>query len=356
MSIKLRWKKYPSGRSTAYIDIYTKDQSRKYLFTDIHLERGDKGDIKRQKLQKAELYRARYETSMLNEMVGLISESKLNKDFIEYFQEFLEHYDKPGKRKYESAFLKFRSFYKLYSSNKKLPFKKLNESLIQGFKDYLFGPKSSLNGETPYDYYKRFKAIVNRAYKEGYIQKNPSDNVIVKKPKSSVKKHILTEDEIRLLAATECSHQEVKRAFLFSCFTGLGEKEIKSLKWGNIRDGRIIINRAKNEEPINNKLPVSAISILGLKGDREDLIFSLPSNTTVKKHLENWVKKSEIDKKITFYCGRHSFAVMLLVKGANLKTVADAMGHNDTSHTIKYLNYIDALKDKAMDGLVEIEL
>ena len=42
------------------------------------------------------------------------------------------------------------------------------------------------------------------------------------------------------------------------------------------------------------------------------------------------------------------------MNGANLKTVADALGHSDTSHTIKYLNYVDALKDRAMDNLPEI--
>ena len=356
MSVKLRWKKYPSGRSTAYLDIYTKGQNRKYVFTDIHLEKSEKGEAKKQKIQKADLYRAKYETSLLNEMVGIISDAKLNKCFLSYYQEFLDHYDKPGKRKYKGAFGKFKSFYKGYSSSKKLPFKNLDHRLFEGFKEYLFSSKSKLNGETPYDYFKRVKAIINRAYKEGYLQKNISDNVIVKKPKSRIKKQILTEEEIKLLASKPCSNNEVKRAFLFSCFTGLGEQEIRNLKWTNIQNGRLIIDRAKSNEPINNKLPESALKLLQEQGKSEEHIFELPSNTTVKKQIENWVKSAEIDKKITFYCGRHSFAVMLLMNGANLKTVADSLGHSDTSHTIKYLNYVDALKDKAMDSLVKIDI
>ena len=37
------------------------------------------------------------------------------------------------------------------------------------------------------------------------------------------------------------------------------------------------------------------------------------------------------------------------------KTVADALGHSDTRNTIKYLNYIDSLKDDAVDNLPDIQ-
>jgi integrase/recombinase XerD len=67
--------------------------------------------------------------------------------------------------------------------------------------------------------------------------------------------------------------------------------------------------------------------------------------------LKNWIKKAEIEKNISFYCGRHTYAVNLLKNGANLKTVSDAMGHSNTRHTVKYLNYVDSLKDTATSNL-----
>ncbi|MCR8667410.1 tyrosine-type recombinase/integrase [Aestuariibaculum sp. M13] len=78
------------------------------------------------------------------------------------------------------------------------------------------------------------------------------------------------------------------------------------------------------------------------------------SDNGVNKCLKNWVQRAKIDKHITFYCARHTFATQLLLYGANLKTVADALGHADTRNTIKYLNYIDSLKDDAVDNLPEI--
>ncbi len=113
--------------------------------------------------------------------------------------------------------------------------------------------------------------------------------------------------------------------------------------------------REKSDEQIINDLPASAIKILGERGPADEYVFTLPSEAAIRKNLKNWMKRAGIDKKITFYCGRHTFATQLLIHGANLKTVADCLGHTTTQHTIKYLNYVDALKGEAIAALPEIE-
>ena len=52
----------------------------------------------------------------------------------------------------------------------------------------------------------------------------------------------------------------------------------------------------------------------------------------------------------------NTFATQLLLSGANLKTVADCLGHSSTRHTIKYLNYVDELKTEAISSLPSIKL
>ena len=90
---------------------------------------------------------------------------------------------------------------------------------------------------------------------------------------------------------------------------------------------------------------------MGKRGAPDDLIFSLPSNVAIGKNLKNWTKQAEIEKSISFYCGRHTYAVQLLKTGANLKTVADCLGHSTTKHTVKYLNFVDELKDEAISKI-----
>ena len=91
-------------------------------------------------------------------------------------------------------------------------------------------------------------------------------------------------------------------------------------------------------------------------GDKQELIFPLPSQQMCLKALKHWVKKAEIDKHITWHCARHSFAVNILNNGANIKTVASLLGHSGLVHTEKYTRAVDALKQAAIDSLPELDI
>ena len=119
---------------------------------------------------------------------------------------------------------------------------------------------------------------------------------------------------------------------------------------------KLIIYREKTGEQVIVNLSQTALKLLGKRGNSKEYIFHLPSTTAIAKNLKNWMKKTKIDKHISFYCGRHSFACMLLMKGANLKTVADLLGHTTTQHTLKYLNYVDPLKDEAINKLPNLDI
>ena len=52
----------------------------------------------------------------------------------------------------------------------------------------------------------------------------------------NTKREYLTAEEVERLFATECRYDVMKRAFLFSCLTGLKWSDIYTLKWENIRN------------------------------------------------------------------------------------------------------------------------
>jgi site-specific recombinase XerD len=101
-------------------------------------------------------------------------------------------------------------------------------------------------------------------------------------------------------------------------------------------------------------LSPTAIKLLSESDRGKEKLFSLPSDTTVKKHLQRWIAAAGINKHITFYCARHSFAVMMLSKGVNLKVVSDLMGHSDIKQTTVYLQYVDNLKDAAIERMPDL--
>lgn len=73
--------------------------------------------------------------------------------------------------------------------------------------------------------------------------------------------------------------------------------------------------------------------------------------------MRTGVERAEIEKHITSYCSRHSFAVNLLGEcQTDIKTVASLLGHRGLKHSEKYTHAVDSLKEKAVNSLPEIEL
>ena len=297
---------------------------------------------------------------MESEGTNYIPKHKKKITVASYIENYISHYRLKDVRSIKNALNKFQQFLREEKGKPNILMSSLNQVFIEDFKYYLQN-EAGLRGETPYSYWKRFKKVLKHAKKEGYIKAVIYDDVKWesknKKAESTLTKQVLTEDEIKILKNTYCGNNNVKGAFLFACYTGLGYAEFKKLKWKHIVNNRLVIDRAKTNKEINIKLSPSALEILGPPQQSDNLIFDLKhkgkflSEVAIKKNLTNMMKRAKIEKNITFYCGRHTFAVRLLSNGANLKTVADALGHSSTAHTIKYLNYVNSIKDDATSNL-----
>ena len=352
MGVKLRHKTLSNGSKSYYLDIYN-DGKREYEFLKIHINKNDSSTIKKEKKQLAESIRAQREIQIQSEEYGFVPKFKRNVDFLAFFEKYLEDYKGKDKRIVRYTLVKFQSFYQKSS----LPSKELKPQLCEEFANYLKSPESGLNGETPYNYWTKFKRVIKEAIKKGFLQKNPAEGIIVKRAVGQLKKEVLTNTELQSLASTYCGNELVKKAFLFACFTGLGIAELRKLKWSQIRNKKIKLFREKTGEQIINDLHPICLELIGERGKPIQNIFSdLPSDVAIGKNLKLWVARAGIEKNISFYCGRHTFATQLLLNGANLKTVADCLGQTSTKHTLKYLNYVDALKSEAISSLPSIKL
>lgn len=354
MSVKLRLKKYKSGTVSYYLDVY-QSGNRHTEFIDVSFSAKDSKLIREEKKTLAENIRAKRQLEIESGSHGFIPKHKKQASFNDFYINFLNQYKRNDYRMFKYAYEKFQDFTKL----KRVAAHQINQKLIEGFKDHLLF-EAGLSGETPHDYFRRFKHVIKKAYQEGLITNIEFEKIsrisIKRNSNQNLKKQILTESELTTLKNTYCGNEQVKNAFLFACFTGLGVAEIRHITWNEIQNDKLILDRKKTGTPIVNDLPESAKDILSKyeRGIGNNKIFTLPSDPAISKDLKNWVKKAEIDKSISFYCGRHTFAVLLLNNGANLKTVADCLGHTTTAHTIKYLNYVDALKEEALRSLPSI--
>lgn len=352
MSVQVRYRESKSGNKNYYLDIHHKGE-RWREFLKIKIESRDPSKIEKKRI--IEKIRINRELELLSNETGYIPVHLKTLNFFIFADDFLKHYRKRDVRMIDSSIKQFKKFV----DNPKLNISQITPSFMEKFKEYLIYD-AGLSGETPHNYFSRFKKVLKGAKVKGYFREMPTADIRFKNPNrdDTIKKQVLNIEELQLLATTLCGNQEVKRAFLFACYTSLGLAEIRDLKWIDIRNDRLVTYRKKTGHPINNRLNSTALRIIGERKDKENYIFDVQSISTegVNKNIRNWTEKADINKHITFYCARHTFACLLLMNGANLKTVADAMGHRSTKSTLKYLNYVQKLQDEAIDNLPTIDI
>lgn len=154
---------------------------------------------------------------------------------------------------------------------------------------------------------------------------------------------------------------DIRRAFIFCLYSGLRWCDVKDLTIANVDYANRLLKfeqaKTKGHSSASNVVIPLNDGLLGLisKGQRNELIFPLPSHTMCLKALRHWVARAGIDKHITWHCARHSFAVNILNNGANIKTVASMLGHSDIKHTGKYTCTVDSLKEAAINSLPGLE-
>ena len=86
----------------------------------------------------------------------------------------------------------------------------------------------------------------------------------------------------------------------------------------------------------------------------QDAVIPVFSNQRTNSYLKEIAELAKIQKHLTSHCARHSFAVNVLTKGANIKTVSSLLGHTSIKMTERYLHVVDSLKQDAIDSLGEI--
>jgi site-specific recombinase XerD len=67
--------------------------------------------------------------------------------------------------------------------------------------------------------------------------------------------------------------------------------------------------------------------------------------------MHQLIEQTDIQKKITFHCGRHTFATLCLTYDIDIFTVSKLLGHTDVKNTQIYAKLIDKKKDQAIDKL-----
>lgn len=358
MSVAIRKKENKNGTASIYLDIYNsieRKRNKEYLKNlKIILNPRtpkDREDNKKT-LALAETIRLNRALELEGNEYDVSAKFKQNIDFIAYYQSFINTYQKEDLRVHKAVFSKFNNFLQL-ESIKINTSKQINDELCFDFKEYL---ESTLNGESPKSYFTRFKIFLNYCVRKKIFKVNPAKDITISNKQNTIKKNVLTIDEIGLLKKTQSNNEEVKRAFMFALFTGLRFCDVKMLRYENIDFNNQILTftQEKTDEPLKQPLHAYAFEMIGEKSNPKEKIFKLPTSEGTNKMLKLWVSKAGIDKKITFHCARHSFATNLLIYKADVVTLSKLMGHNSIKYTQIYTQIAEDLKRQTINSLPNI--
>ena len=351
-----------------YVDFDGKRKAnRKRRFLDFRLVSNPKTPIEKQYnkdcLDKARLIANKWENSIISEEYNIEDTEKTNSLVFAYIKKEIDRNKDEGTRRSYNTMLSH--FLKHFP--KAITFKQINKrEQAKAFYDYLTDKALKINGDnlsikSANKYFKNLRLIIKEAKLEGYIEDLKFDLKLLPEKKPDVV--FLTLEEFRILENTEESNTTMKNAFLFACLTALRIGDLHSLTWGEIKeeDGKIWYNRIMDKKPngkerrISNEFDLYAKKYLGERqGDSDKVFPALPKDASSKfnERMNKWVLRAGIDKRITFHCAKHSFAMYQIIhKKRGVFKLAELLNHSDIRSSMHYYDLCSPdLKQKLMKG------
>ncbi len=367
--IRLRKRKTPSGTESLYLDIYQNGR-REYEYLRLYLvpekTRADK-ETNRKTMTLAEAIRAKRIVELRNGEYGFRSTFKEQTNFLTYYNAMCEARLGAESRGNWGNWSSCRKHLLAYDRHlAQRTFKEITRDWVVGFRDYLENKAKAwgnddrerdktqdLSRNSCVSYFNKLRACINQALEEGIIADNPLRGVEGFKSEEGTRMY-LTLEELRRLVDAPCDYKSVRKAFLFSCLTGLRRSDIYKLTWGEVHneDGgitRLIFKQKKTGGLEYLDITPEAAELMGRRGRADERVFEdfyTPSCTN--ECIKKWCLRAGIDKEITFHCGRHTFATLMLSLGTDIYTVSKLLGHRELSTTQIYAKVLDKSKRAAV--------
>jgi integrase len=376
MKVHLRQRKQTKdGSISLFLEIYkgTTTSSdgkvknlRDYEYLNLYLIDKAKTPIDKQHnkdtLQLAESIKAKRELEIKNGLYGFTNDFKQSTNFIDYFK------DQTEKRlqslgnygNWDSALKHLIKF-----AGTKVSFREIDQTFCENFRDYLKNTAKKTSGQplsssSVSSYFNKFRACLKEAVKKKIILSNPATDVSNPRVIENIRQY-LSLDELKAIVKAECRYDVLKRAFIFSCLTGLRWSDIQNLKWSELQktnEGwRITFHQQKTKGLQYLDISEQARGYLGEQGNPNERVFiGLNYSSYMNVELSKWMMRAGITKDITFHCARHTFAVLQLTLGTEIFTLSKLLGHSELKTTQIYAKIIDEKKREAVNKIPNINI
>ncbi len=315
------------------------------------------GDKENDKVTKkaAQMMQANKTAELLSNKTGIATESNNSKILlVDYLQKFAdaEPRDTRKSQNYYNHIMRVRGM--VADVDAKVKLCNLSKQFAEKFVDKL--KVEGLAESSQSLYLVKLTAILNKAVKDDLLSVNPFVKVDNKPKMKSKEKTYLTQEELTSLCGIQTKNhheKEIIDAFVLSCFCGLRYSDIIRLKKEHIEitndSMRLKIETQKTKKYVSFILPKYCESIINDRlSNNNEFIFNMQSIASIERKLKEFAKRANIEKNISFHTARHTFATLLLTKGADLYTVSTLLGHSNISTTQVYAKIVDKKKDETI--------
>jgi integrase len=219
-------------------------------------------------------------------------------------------------------------------------------------------------------YMRALRAIYNQAVDKGLSeQKNPFREVYTGIDKTI--KRAVNEEVITLLKNLDLSRkkalEKTRDVFMFSFYMrGMSFVDMANLRQSAIKDGYITYSRSKTKQILTIKVEKCIEEIITRYQDQTIADYLLPiyneRNYNHDSHLRTYNKRLKrisgmlkLEKPLSSYDSRHSWATLALHRGVPVEIISESMGHENENTTRIYLASLDqSVIDKANAEIIDL--
>jgi site-specific recombinase XerD len=212
----------------------------------------------------------------------------------------------------------------------------------------------------------RYRALLSLTYRlgmqNGKVQSNPARLVRQRKEDNVRVRFLSPEEEQVIRRVIQRDYPEHEAELDLALNTGLRRSEQYKLTWDCVDFGRrlLTVPCSKNGETRHMPLNDAAIAALkiaeiGKKGG----VYVFRSRKGVRLYSSRFwfdrVVKDANLKSFTWHSLRHTFASRMVMKGVDLRTVQDLMGHKTIQMTVRYAHLAPEHRLAAVQRLCDTE-
>ncbi|MBQ3671089.1 MAG: site-specific integrase [Treponema sp.] len=352
MSVKIRIK-----RGYFYLDII---QNRRHHWEALHLKASSNARSKREQMRIAEGFRAKRELQIAMGEWNFTDRISAQQKLVDYIEKIV------GNKKRHSPMYNCLQWVKKSADGGHIQLQSATETWVRSFQEMLL--ESHLCESSVNKIIRCLKVVFNRAVREGILVRSPAMNIkMVKEPPRE--KDVLSPDDVVLMHSAETKSSleaEVKRGFLFACYTGLRISDLQTLTWANIEKKKlskynhctfwIKKQQVKTKGLVEIPISATALALIEPFDSPDSFVFKMLAVRTERvgnSILKRLAKRVGITKSISWHTARRTFATLELESGADPFTVQRLMGHKSIKMTGIYAKS-NNIKSSAVMGLMNM--